>query len=846
MKKLMLLLSLFVIFGFTSCKKSSEEGKEKQEKILKVVGIPHNIVLTICQDNNENGFCDSVDINAKITIARDDTAKDILEKVQLSSDGAYLLTHYDPTKNIIMEMQDSENLKYNSGKFSFFYNPMTRELSLLQALVDSGYLTQESILSAQEMDNRPALDGILLDSFFYNQNLLMSNALSLPVAMGSNFQYIADALKEIDITTSLPAKIDACNGEQLCIRKILNPITLRLEIDNEEVDKIVQDKFTKPYNIDALTGSSSGDLEINLGTPPVTITPTPTPTDTPIPVTTTPPPPTPTESEPTVTPIPKTSSEKNGADGYIVKLGSRATATCGDGQTYYSEYTVGAKGKIVFDTALSDECIITIPKGATIDANNNGYVDSKDKLLAFDMKAFADATFITPLTTLLVAKKERGEELPSFDTIIKKFDPVEIANKITAQRGTKKLESQKLMVLMEILRVAMPHENLSLADIDLSAMTIRSGETIERFDIEGIVASLPSLTQKEALKRATIMRELSPLLDDLDSSKMNLATFMTNISDGRVNINAAIRHSKGSNTIFGVTDSFREVIDGSSDMTKVETQLEHLNRLTNNAPIANAGIDQTVIEGSVITLDGSLSLDIDEDIVKYEWKDEKGVIGRGVTFRKNRFYAGRYTVTLTVTDDVGVSHSDDVVIIVKKRVIVEPIPTLAPVPTITPEPIITPTPTIAPKSLLKKTGQTVSYEQFDDGHYQVGKNHKYSRDGDIVTDAITGLIWQDDKGAGVFKSWEDAKSICLALSLGGYTDWRMPTIEELETIIVYGKDNSSLDSIFNPTYNTYWSSTVSPSSSSDIWILNFYTGEDSWSSPKVQNSTRCVRGSKRF
>ena len=839
MKKLMLLLSLFVIFALTSCKKSSEEGKAKQEKILKVRGIPHNIVLNICQDNNANGFCDSVDINAKITIARGDTAKDILEKVQLSSDGAYLLTHYDPTKNIIMEMQDSENLKYNGGKFSFFYNPMTRELSLLQALVDSGYLTQESILSAQEMDSRASLDGILLESFFYNQNLLMSNELSFPVAMGSNFEYIADALKELDISASLSAKIDACKGEQLCMDKILNPITLRLEIDNEEVTKIVQ-KRTKPYTIDSLTGSSSGDLEITLGTPPITVTPTPTPTDTPIPVTTTPPPTsTPIDNEPTVTPISENSGEKNGADGYIVKLGSRATATCADGQTHYSEYTVGRKGKIVFDTTLSNECIITVPKGATIDANNNGYFDSKDKILAFDMKAFANSTFITPLTTLLVAKKERGETLPSYETIIKKFDPVEIANKITAQSGVEKLESQKLMVLMEILRVAMPYENLSLADIDLASMTIRSGETIEHFDIEGIVASLPSTIQKEALNRATIMRQLSPLLDNLDSSKINLATFMTNISDGGVNINAGIRHSKNSNTIFGVMDSFREVIDSSSDITKVETQLEHLNRLTNNAPIANAGGDQTVMEGSVVTLDGSLSSDIDEDIVKYEWRNEKGVIGRGVIFRKNNFYAGRHTITLTVTDDVGVRHSDEVIIVVKQRVVIEPSPTIIP------EPTLTPIPTIAPKSLLKKTGQTISYEQFDDGQYQVGRHDKYSRDGDIVTDAITGLIWQDDKGVGVFKSWNNAKSYCLSLSLEGYSDWRMPTIEELETIILYGTQNSALDRIFNQTYSVYWSSTLNPISSSEAWTLNFYNREDGWSSVKVENATRCVRGSKK-
>ena len=50
------------------------------------------------------------------------------------------------------------------------------------------------------------------------------------------------------------------------------------------------------------------------------------------------------------------------------------------------------------------------------------------------------------------------------------------------------------------------------------------------------------------------------------------------------------------------------------------------------------------------------------------------------------------------------------------------------------------------------------------------------------TDSSSGLTWQITPTGGIMK-WSDAKTHCSGLDLGGHTDWHLPTISELRTLI---------------------------------------------------------------
>jgi hypothetical protein len=89
---------------------------------------------------------------------------------------------------------------------------------------------------------------------------------------------------------------------------------------------------------------------------------------------------------------------------------------------------------------------------------------------------------------------------------------------------------------------------------------------------------------------------------------------------------------------------------------------------TNTAPTANAGSDQTVNTGTLVTLNGSGSSDVDGTIASYAWTQTSGTAvtlsGSGATRTFTPGTAGVRTFQLTVTDDDGATGNDSVTITV--------------------------------------------------------------------------------------------------------------------------------------------------------------------------------------
>jgi hypothetical protein len=101
----------------------------------------------------------------------------------------------------------------------------------------------------------------------------------------------------------------------------------------------------------------------------------------------------------------------------------------------------------------------------------------------------------------------------------------------------------------------------------------------------------------------------------------------------------------------------------------------------NQAPIANAGPDQTVVDtdgsgSEQVTLDGSGSSDADGTIASYVWTEGGTSVGTGVA-PVVTLAVGTHDITLTVTDNGGATDTDGVTITVQPQPVEENTPPTA-------------------------------------------------------------------------------------------------------------------------------------------------------------------------
>lgn len=132
---------------------------------------------------------------------------------------------------------------------------------------------------------------------------------------------------------------------------------------------------------------------------------------------------------------------------------------------------------------------------------------------------------------------------------------------------------------------------------------------------------------------------------------------------------------------------------------------------------------------------------------------------------------------------------------------------------------------------------------------------RFVDNGDTVTDTVNGLEWQKatmditENGTADAMNWKDALAAAENLTLAGKSDWRLPNINELRSLVDYSQYSPAIDPIFADTTKSsnYWSSTSDVYYTGRAGDVNFSTGYDDTSGDDKTNHfyVRAVRGQQR-
>jgi len=151
---------------------------------------------------------------------------------------------------------------------------------------------------------------------------------------------------------------------------------------------------------------------------------------------------------------------------------------------------------------------------------------------------------------------------------------------------------------------------------------------------------------------------------------------------------------------------------------------------------------------------------------------------------------------------------------------------------------------VKPGASLPQTGQIVSYGTGDDGDIESGvvwPTPRFADNGDgTVTDELTGLMWLKDGSCLGYQSWQftarftidslnfDPGSLDCQDLIGGYSDWRLPNVNELETLVNAGQSNSAswLNSLVFTGVQAlnYWTSTTNSEDLGRAWSVGMWNG----------------------
>lgn len=120
----------------------------------------------------------------------------------------------------------------------------------------------------------------------------------------------------------------------------------------------------------------------------------------------------------------------------------------------------------------------------------------------------------------------------------------------------------------------------------------------------------------------------------------------------------------------------------------------------------------------------------------------------------------------------------------------------------------------------------------------------------VTLDNVSGLMWitnpRTDAAMGGLYTWTAAVEACeTKASYAGFSDWRLPNVRELMSIVDYGKDpGPALNTAAFPAArnSAYWSSTTYMQNATLAWRVNFLDGGVNVDLKTLGSYVRCVRG----
>jgi len=112
-------------------------------------------------------------------------------------------------------------------------------------------------------------------------------------------------------------------------------------------------------------------------------------------------------------------------------------------------------------------------------------------------------------------------------------------------------------------------------------------------------------------------------------------------------------------------------------------------------------------------------------------------------------------------------------------------------------------------------------------------------------DQKNGLMWAANDGCDKALNYADAEKAVAEFRSAGFSDWRLPTIDELETLRDRSRFNPAADPELGLKSSYYWSSTPFAESPSDFaWFVYFNYGGSSFGSRYATAFVRAVRSAR--